>query len=173
MLKCYNGHRKEHIGCAGCHHAFHVVRPGKISEGRLVMPVVNGPMECPLCHGVLHHTPVSGCPQCEGRFEEVLREAMIAAKPVRMEIMQLQFLRWFVSWQARLAGWFGLLAGKGIADWFERSDGSTNWLSLLLASASIPLIQWAIRKRIAKRERLLPQLSPKGEIVYDSDLVDH
>ena len=173
MRKCYNGHRKERKGCAGCHHAWHVVEPGKVTNGRLVLPLVKGPNECPLCHRSRHRTPVIGCMQCQDRYEDVLHEAMDAAQPVRTEIIQLQFLRWFVGWQSRLAGWFGLLAGTRIADWFKNADGSQNWFELLVAAAAVPLIQWAIRRRIAKRERLLPQLGPKGEIVYGEELADH
>jgi hypothetical protein len=169
LPKCFNGHRRERPGCAGCHHAFHVVAPGKVVEGRLVPPAVKGPNECELCHNARHHTPVSGCPQCEGRFEDIVHGAMVASQDVRTEIWQLRFLRWFIGWQAGVAGWLGLMAGVTFGDWWQRPDGSYDWFKAVVAFVSIPLVQWAIRRRIAKRERLLPRLGPTGDIVYGTD----
>jgi hypothetical protein len=173
MRKCFNGHRKERRGCAGCHHAWHVVAPGTVADGELKPPVVNGPDDCAMCHRMRHRALVDGCTQCEELFDDVLHDAMVAAKPVRSEIMELQFLHWFVGWQSRLAGWFGLIAGTQVADWFKNADGSQNWFQLFLAVSAVPLIQWAIKRRIDKRERLLPQLGPKGEIVYGEEPADH
>lgn len=169
MSRCFNGHRRERPNCAGCHHAHHVMQIGKVVNGRLVPPVVRGPDECTLCHEARHQAPVTGCPQCDGTFEDRVREAMDAAQPIRDEIWGLRFLHWFVGWRGRLAGWFGLLAGIGLGDWFERSDGSTNWFEFVLSAGSISVMQWAIKRKIARRERLLPRLGPRGELDYESD----
>jgi hypothetical protein len=63
----------------------------------------------------------------------------------------------------------GLIAVFAIGDWFERPYGSTDWVKAVVALVSVPLAQWAIRRRIAHRERLLPRLGPNGEILYGSD----
>jgi hypothetical protein len=94
---------------------------------------------------------------------------MVASQPIRTEIWHLRFLRWFVGWQASVAGWLGLLAGVTLGDWFQRPDGSYEWIKALLFFASIPLIQWWIRRRVAKLEWFLPRLGPKGDIVYGGD----
>lgn len=169
MQKCFNGHRRGRQGCVGCHHAFHVVEPGKVVGGRLVPPVVSGPSDCDLCHEARHQEAVPGCPRCEAKFDDILEGAMEASQPVRTEILQLHFLHWFVGWQARVAGWFCLMAGVTLGDWFQRSNGSQDWLKALLSFAAIPLVQWGIRKRISQRERLLPRLGPNGEIVYGTE----
>lgn len=164
--KCFNRHRRERLGCVGCHHAFHVIKPGEVTGGVLQPPRVKGPDFCSLCHEARHPTPVPGCPHCEEGFPDRLTIAMDAAKPIRHEIHQLQFMHWFVGWQARVTGWFGLAAGITWADWFERADGSRNWFAIIFWLASVPIAQWAISRRIARRERLLPSLGPNGEIVY-------
>lgn len=169
MPKCFNGHRRERAGCAGCHHAFHVTEPGKVSGGRIVPPVVTGPNECDLCHDARHQVPAPGCPHCEGRYEDIVRVAMDASQPVRAEIWGLRFLQWLIGWQARVTGWLTLIVGVVIGDWFQRADGSSNWIQAVAVFVSVPLAQWAIKRRIAQRERLLPRLGPKGEIVYGSD----
>jgi hypothetical protein len=168
MLKCYNGHRWDHAGCAGCHYAFHVVTPGTVAGGRLVPPEVDGPKDCVLCHDARHQVPVLGCLLCEESFKDSVHKAMAATKEVRQEIWGLRFLHWFVGWHTRVAGWLTLLAGGGWGDWFRRSDGSQNWFQPLLLAALIPLVQWLIRRRIARRRGLLPRLGPKGEVLYGS-----
>jgi hypothetical protein len=172
MTKCFNGHRWPHRGCAGCHHAFHVVEPGKVSDGRLVPPLVRGPLSCELCHLARHQVPVSGCPQCAGRFEDSVHQAMVATQGVRQEIWGLRFLGWMIGWPPRIVGWLGLLIGGGLGDWFQRSDGSQNWFAFLVAAVLVPLAQWGIRRGIRRRRQMLPRLTPKGEIVYGPDPIE-
>jgi hypothetical protein len=97
---------------------------------------------------------------------------MDASQPIRGEIWGLRFLQWFIGWQARVAGLFGLIAGVAIGDWFQHPDGSQDWVKAIVAFVSLPLAQWVISRRIARRERLLPRLGPKGEIVFGSDSVE-
>ena len=169
MTRCFNGHRTERPGCVGCHHAHHVVEPGKVADGGLIPPVVRGPLTCSLCHEARHLHPVVGCAQCDVSYKETVRMAMEAAEPIRQELWGLRFQHWFVGWQARMAGWFWIIAGSTIWDWFERPDGSYNWLEAILSFASVPLVQWPLRKAIERRERMLPSLGPHGEIVYGAD----
>lgn len=95
--------------------------------------------------------------------------AMQASKPVRTEVWGLRFMHWFIGWQATLAWWLAILAGANLMDWFRRSDGSFGWLETLFYMGAIPVIQALIRRTIARRERLLPSLGPRGEIVYGHD----
>jgi hypothetical protein len=169
LRKCFNGHVTHHPGCAGCHHAFHVIEAGRIEDGRLVSPVVDGPGDCALCHRARHASPVDGCPQCEGGFSERLEVAMLAAKPFRQEMWSLRFVGWFLGWQMWLASWLTMLAGGTMWDWFRRADGSQDWLKAGIAIAAVPILQWFIRRKVARDERMLPRLDGKGHIVYGGD----
>lgn len=172
LRRCFNGHRSEKAGCAGCHHAFHVVQPGKILNGRLVPPVVKGPNECDICHRARHPRPVPTCSFCEGGFAESLELAMSASSEARRQIWSLRFLHWFLGWQASVAGWLTMLAGTTVWDWFQRPDGSVDWLKAAVAFAAIPAAQWAIKRAIARKQKLLPRLGPHGEIVFGDDDAD-
>jgi hypothetical protein len=97
---------------------------------------------------------------------------MDASQPIRAEIWGLRFFQWLIGWQARVTGWAALVVGVAVGDWFQRADGSSNWVQAVVAFVSVPLAQWAIKRRIANREKLLPRLGPKGEIVYGSDSSD-
>lgn len=169
LRKCFNGHTFDHPGCAGCHHAFHVVEPGRIDGGRLIAPVVDGPDECDLCHRARHPKPVDGCPLCDAGFNERVAIAMAAAKPFRQEMWSLRFVSWFIGWQTWVASWLAFLAGGSIWDWFERADGSRDWLKALIVFASVPIAQWLIRRKVARDERMLPRLGKNGEFLFGDD----
>lgn len=167
--RCFNGHWRDKPGCAGCHHIRHVVEPGQVADGKLVAPIVIGPEDCDMCHRARHQIAVPGCPLCETKFSDVVREAMEPSMPIRSEIATLQFWHWFIGWKSWMAGWLLLLAGVGFGDWFVHSDGSTDWFQTVLALASIPVAQWAIRGMIRQKSRMLPRLNARGEIVYGED----
>jgi hypothetical protein len=170
LRKCFNGHTTEHVGCVGCHHAFHVLEPGRIVEGRLVPPVVNGPNECEICHRSRHPKPVPTCSFCEIGFDESLEMAMRASAGARREMWGLRFLHWFVGWQASVAGLLAMLAGTTVWDWFQRADGTFDWFKAAIAFAAVPAAQWALKRAMARKQKLLPRLGPHGEILYgDSD----
>ena len=91
---------------------------------------------------------------------------MQASADARRQIWSLKFLYWFLGWQASIAGWLAMLAGTTVWDWFQRPDGSFDWLKAAVAFAAVPVAQWIIKRGIAKKQKLLPQLGPHGEIVY-------
>lgn len=169
MTRCFNGHTTDRPGCPGCHHAFHVVRQGRVEGGRLLPPVVNGPEECNLCHEARHTRPVAGCRRCEGAFAETLALAQEAAAPVRNRILELKMAGWMLGWQATLAGWVTILAGGAWGNWFQRPDGSNDFVKQAFVIFGIPAVQWVIRREVRRRERMLPRLDPTGQIVYGDD----
>jgi protein-S-isoprenylcysteine O-methyltransferase Ste14 len=94
---------------------------------------------------------------------------MSAATSYRREMWGLRFVNWFLGWQAWLGSWLVILAGGSVWDWFQRADGSRDWLKGAVVFATVPVTQWLIRRRISKDERMLPRLSSGGEIVYGAD----
>lgn len=169
MTECFNGHTSDRPGCRGCHFAFHVLEPGRVAEGRLIPPVVDGPEDCDLCHEARHDVPAEGCPRCAGRFAETLALAMKASQPVREEVLGLKFHHWFLGWQATVTGWLAVIAAGVYGDWFRNPDGSIDLLQEAAFIFGIPLMQWVIRRQIRRKERLLPTLGPRGEIVFGDD----
>jgi hypothetical protein len=163
---CFNGHTEPRVGCAGCHHAFHVISPGSVTGGELIPPRVDGPLECPLCHAALHPTAVDGCSICSARFPSTLEVAMKASQETRTQIISLELLRLLVGWKVRIGGWIALFTGRAFGDLFARPDGSTEWATMLVALVAVPAVQWLLGRAIARRERLLPRLGPEGNITY-------
>lgn len=166
MARCFNGHETEHLACAGCHHLYHVVSTGRVEEGLLKPPQVNGPEECDLCHDVRHDHPVRGCPRCDAAFPELITMVHKGAAPLRNRILELKIASWLLGWQATLAGWLAILLGGSWGEWFSRPDGSHDWIKQAFFIFGVPLIQWGIRREIKRREKQLPRLSPSGEIVF-------
>lgn len=101
-----------------------------------------------------------------------LAAAEKAAEPVRQEIALLKLRSIALSWQATAAAWIGILAGAGWGDWFRSADGSTDFLKEVFWIVGVPVSQWIIRREIRRRERMLPRLSPTGEIVYGAEETD-
>lgn len=172
MGRCYNGHNIDHPGCSGCHHAFHVKQLGHVEGGRLIQPIVEGPEGCDLCHEARHAVAVRGCPRCDAQFPSLVAQAQQAAAPMRQRIVQMRIASWMLGWWVTLAGWLTVIAGGTWGDWFARSDGSNDWVKQGMVMIGIPLVQWAMRREIRRKERQLPRLSPTGEIVYGEPAED-
>lgn len=166
MTRCFNGHASEHLGCDGCHYAFHVLSPGKVEGGELVPPAVVGPDTCDLCHEARHHIPVAGCPRCAGRVADAIHDAMLATEPVWEQIMQIKLQRWFASWQATMAGWFIVLGGGQLGGLYRGPDSAKHRIGGLLLVIGFPVLQWFSKRRITTLEKKLPSLGPHGEVIF-------
>jgi hypothetical protein len=107
-----------------------------------------------------------GCTRCANAFPQLVADVQKGASLLRQRITELRMASWLLGWQATLAGWLAILLGGSWGDWFSRPDGSHDWIKQAFLIFGIPLIQWAIRREIKRREKQLPRLSPTGEIVF-------
>lgn len=166
MSRCFNGHIVEVPRCEGCHHVWHVVRPGEVSDGVLKPPVVKGPEDCDLCHEARHHVPQRGCLRCAGSAADAMITAIRAAQPIREEIIQLRAASWLLSWRVGVASALGLLGGGAAGGYFEGADRGERFVAWVVGAFTVPVIQFLIRRSVEHKERRLPRLGPTGEIVY-------
>ncbi|MCA1839054.1 MAG: hypothetical protein ABR507_04235 [Actinomycetota bacterium] len=170
MTTCFNGHTANHPGCEGCHYAFHVVSPGRVENGKLIPPEVDGPDGCDFCHKARHAQPVKGCPRCANQLADVMISAAREALPIEEQISMLRMQSWFLGWQSMLAGWLAILGGGSVFHWFRSSGGSQNLFGEFLAIAAVPSAQWFIRQQIKRKSKALPQFAPGGHVIYGEEV---